>query len=142
MNNYYDYEETDGNKKITTRYTVDEKALQYTIIGDNIRADFDFINVTIPDKLDEMLSELSKAAAINGAFYFNNGSSVSDITHAYEEILADVEEMKIRLNELRQGFDVAIDNVNAELENNFGYWAFTKANVAGRTVEEVPVTEE
>ena len=138
----YNVTEQSGNTKVTTKYTCDSAALQYTIIGDNIKADFDFINTTLHDKLDEMLAEVAKAAAINDAFYFSNGTTVYDINKAYEEIKADVELLKTGLNELRKGFDTAIINVNAELESNFGYWAFNKPRVAGKVVEEVPATEE
>lgn len=142
MANTYDVTETNGNTKVTTKYTCEAAALQYTIIGEDILNDFAFINETIPNKLDEMVRELSNAAAITDAFYFENGSSVADINHAYEEIKNDVELMKTGLNELREGFKTAIANVNAELASNFGYWTASKPKVAGRKVEEVPVAEE
>ena len=113
-----------------------------TIIGEDILNDFAFINTDIPNKLDEMVKEIGNAAAITDAFYFENGSSVSDINHAYEEIKNDVEMLKTGLNELKEGFKTAIANVNAELASNFGYWTASKPRVAGRTVEEIPATEE
>lgn len=142
MSQTYDVTETSGNTKVTTKYTCDAAALQYTIIGEDILNDFAFINTDIPNKLDEMLKELGDAAAITDAFYFENGSSVSDINHAYEEIKTDIEMLKTGLNDLKEGFKTAIANVNAELASNFGYWTASKPRVAGRTVEEIPATEE
>ncbi len=142
MNNSYDYVETDGNKKVTTTYTCEAANLQYTIIGEDIMADFDFIINDIPNKLKDMMSEISKASQINDAFYFENGGdAIVDIVDAYNELQNDVNLLNDGLIELREGFKTAIANVNAELASNFGYWAFTKPKVAGRTVEEIPVEE-
>lgn len=142
MSQTYDVVETEGNTKVTTKYTCDAAALSYTIIGEEILNDFAFINGSIPDKLDEMLKELGNAAAITDAFYFENGTSISDINHAYEEIKKDVELLKTGLNDLSEGYKTAIANVNAELASNFGYWTASKPRVAGKVVEEIPVTEE
>ncbi len=133
----YDVVESDGTTKTTSKYTCESKDLQYTIIGENIKADFDFLIKDIPDRLDEVLSEISQASSINDAFYFENGSSVSDISKAYDEIKSDIELLKSGLTTLHSAFMTDIDNVNAELENNFGYWAFNKPNLAGKTVETV-----
>lgn len=125
-----------GNTKTTTKttYTCSEEGFAYTIIGEDIKADFDFLKSdnSIGQKLDEMLSYLKNASDIDDAFYFENGSSVFDIVHAYEEIKKDVEENKKCLDTVHSVYITAIDNVNAELKTNFGYWAGYKVNKAGR----------
>lgn len=131
----YDDVKVEGNVKTTTKYTCESADLSYTIIGDNIKGDFNFLTNTIQNKLDEMITELQAAASINDAFHFENGASVSDINKAYEEIKSDVSSAKELLDSLHSVFMTDIDNVNAELENNFGYWAFNKARVAGKTTE-------
>ena len=45
------------------------------------------------------------------------------------------EENKKCLDTLNQAYITAIDNVNAELKVNFGYWAGYKVNRAGRSVK-------
>ena len=106
--------------------------MQYTIIGEDIKADFDFLLPTgeIGNKLDEMLSNLKNAADITDAFYFENGSTASDIQHVYDEIDADVKNLKNTLNTLHSAFITDIDNINAELEVNFGHWIGYKCNKA------------
>lgn len=131
----YDDVKVEGNVKTTTKYTCQSADLSYTIIGDNIKDDFSFLTNTIQNKLDEMLFELQAAASINDAFYFENGSSVSDVNKAYGEIKSDVSVAKELLNTLHSAFMTDIDNVNAELSNNFGYWAFNKPRKAGRKTE-------
>lgn len=133
----YDVVETSGTTKTTSKYTCESKDLQYTIIGDNIKSDFDFLINEIPDKLDAVLSELSNASANINAFQFSNESSVKDISEAYDEIKNDIDLLKNGLSTLHSAFMTDIDNVNAELENNFGYWAFNKPNLAGKVVETI-----
>ena len=131
----YTHTETDGNTTTKTEYTCTKKGMQYTIIGDEIKADFDFLksNNEIAAKLDEMLSHLSNAAAITDAFYFENGGTASDVNHAYEEIKADVEKLKTQLDTLHAAFMTDIDNVNAELKVNFGHWIGVKVNEGKKT---------
>lgn len=140
----YDDVQVEGNVKTTTKYTCESVDLSYTIIGDGIKEDFNFLTNTIQDKLDEMLSELQTAASVNDAFHFENGVAVSDINKAYEEIKSDVSVAKELLNTLHSAFMTDIDNVNAELENNFGYWAFNKPRIAGQETEiiEEPTSNE
>ena len=71
-----------------SKYTCTKKNMQYTIISDEIKKDFDFLLSTgsMGQKLDEMLNYLNTAAGITNAFYFENGGSVQDINHVYEEI--------------------------------------------------------
>ena len=72
--------------------------------------------------LDEMLRHLKNATTNVNAFYFEAGSSVSDLGPLYTEIEKDVNELKDSLNVLHSAIMTDIDNVNAELDGNFGYW--------------------
>lgn len=132
----YNDVQINGNTKTTSKYTCESANLSYTIIGDNISEDFEFIN-TISTKLDEMLKKLESASSITDAFDIENGGHVSDITKAYNEIKSDVQLMKSGLSTLHSAFMTDIANVNAELENNFGYWAFNKPRLAGKTTETI-----
>ena len=49
-----------------------------------------------------------------------------------EDVKKDVEETKKCLDTVHSAYMTAIDNVNAELKTNFGYWAGYKVNQAGR----------
>ena len=113
-----------------SKYTCTKKNMQYTIISDEIKKDFDFLLSTnsMGNKLDEMLNYLNTAAGITNAFYFENGGSVQDINHVYEEIKNDVSQLKSDLDTLHAAFMTDIDNVNAELEVNFGHWVGYKVN--------------
>ena len=113
-----------------SKYTCTKKNMQYTIISDEIKKDFDFLlsTNTMGNKLDEMLNYLNTAAGISNAFYFENGGSVQDINHVYEEIKNDVSQLKSDLDTLHAAFRTDIDNVNAELEVNFGHWVGYKVN--------------
>lgn len=113
-----------------SKYTCKKKNMQYTIISDEIKKDFDFLlsSNTMGNKLDEMLNYLNTAAGISNAFYFENSGSVQDINHVYEEIKNDVSQLKSELDTLHAAFMTDIDNVNAELEVNFGHWVGYKVN--------------
>lgn len=134
---YYEYVEKDGEKTKKTQYSCTKKALKYTTISDEIKSDFNFLlsNGDICSNLDLMLEELEKAANISDAFYFENGGSVSELHHVYEEIRDDVKRLKEQLVSLHTAFMTDIDNVNAELDNNFGHIVAIKVK-AGRTVVE------
>lgn len=132
----YDDVQINGDTKTTSKYTCESANLSYTIIGDNISEDFDFLNI-MSDKLDEMLNNLENASAITNAFDFENGNRVYDITKAYNEIKSDVQVMKSGLSTLHSAFMTDIANVNAELSNNFGHWAFNKPRLAGKTTEAI-----
>ncbi len=129
------YVEDDGTTTKKTLYSCKQKGLQYTTIGDDIKSDFDFLLKTgsIAQNLDSMLKELNIASSNTSAFLFENGSSVNSIDEAYQEIETEVEKLKDLLQTLHDAFITDIDNVNAELEVNFGHWIGTKAT-AGRTV--------
>ena len=113
-----------------SKYSCTKKNMQYTIISDEIKKDFDFLlsTGTLGNKLDEMLNYLNTAAGITNAFYFENGGSVQDINHVYEEIKNDVSQLKTDLETLHSAFMTDIDNINAELEVNFGHWVGYKVN--------------
>ncbi len=134
MSNVYVDTTTTGNTTTSTEYTCQKKGMQYTIIGENIKADFNFLLNTgsIATKLDEMLKELELAANNNLGFYFENGTKVQDVHLVYDEIKGDVQKLKNDLSTLHSAFMTDIDNVNAELEVNFGHWVGYKVD-AGRT---------
>lgn len=115
----------------TTTYTYscgDKSGFEYYVLGDDIRAEFDFLKgnntstSSIAGNLDEMLRHLKNATTNVNAFYFEAGSSVSDLGPLYTEIEKDVNELKDSLNVLHSAIMTDIDNVNAELDGNFGYW--------------------
>lgn len=115
----------------TTTYTYscgNKSGFEYYVLGDDIRAEFDFLKgsntstSSIAGNLDEMLRHLKNATTNVNAFYFEAGSSVSDLGPLYTEIEKDVNELKDSLNVLHSAFMTDIDNVNAELDGNFGYW--------------------
>lgn len=134
MATYVHKQDNGDNTTTKTPYTCTKKSLQYTTIGDDIKKDFDFLLASggISTNLDLMLAELEKAANVTTAFLFENGGSESDIQHVYEEIRDDVNRLKDQLVILHTAFMTDIDNINAELELNFGH--FIGANVkAGRS---------
>ncbi len=141
MNNTYDDVQVDGNTKTTSKYVCESADLKYTIIGENIKEDFNFLINDIPNKLDEALNELKAAAAITNAFYLENGTTVSDISKSYDTMFIHVSALKSSLEVLYSSFMKDIDNVNAELENNFGYWAFNKPKLAGKVTEPIDNVE-
>ncbi len=111
----------DGTTKTTATYSVDTSGFGYSIITDDIKADFDFLINDLPQKLDNVMTELNNAANIDDAFYFENGNNVKDLSLARDEIQKDVNNIKTELNNLYNAFMTDIDNINAELEYNFGW---------------------
>lgn len=136
MANVYTHSENDGDFTTTTEYTCTKKGMQYTIIGEDIKSDFNFLlpGDEISRKLDDMLGELEIAANNVSGFEFSNGSTVRDLQHVYDEISKDVRVIKENLSTLHSALITDIDNVNAELEVNFGYWVGYKVN-AGKTTK-------
>lgn len=141
MSTYNDVQ-TIGNQKVTTKYTCEQANLKYTIIGENIKEDFNFLINDLPNQLDEMLKNLNNAASIDNAFYLENSAKINDLMHIYDEISADTNNLKTGLAELYSAFLTDIDNVNAELANNFGYWAFSKPREASKEVEIIETPTE
>ena len=82
----------------------------------------------MPPGINFILNHLNNAAAMTDAFYFENGTTAADINHVYEEIKTDVSELKTQLDTLHAAFMTDIDNINAELEVNFGHWVGYKVN--------------
>lgn len=126
---------TEGNVTTTTEYTCEEKGMQYTVISEDIKKDFDFLlsNGEIAEKLDEMLKELSSASSIVDAFSFESGTVEKDISKTYDEIKTDVESLKSSLQILHDAFITDIDNVNAELETNFGHFVGYSVSEGNKT---------
>ena len=140
MGNTGDYVHTEGNTKTTITYSCTPKDMQYTIIGEEIKKDFDFLIKNIPNLLDESLNDLNAAAGTTNAFYVEGSSKYNDLMHVYEELKQDVAKVKQNLSTIHGRLMTTIDNVNAELENNFGHWAFFSVNEAGRKVETVDIS--
>lgn len=141
MANTKDYVVTEGNTKTTITYSCEPKDMQYTIMGQDIKNDFNFLRLAIPRLLDEAMKNLNSAASISDAFYVEGNAKFNDLIHVHDELKKDVENLKENLNTLYNRYMTSIDNVNAELENNFGHWAFCKVNEAGRKVETIEDSE-
>lgn len=127
----------EGNNKVTVSYNCTPKDMQYTIIGEEIKKDFDFLIKGIPNLLDESLKNLDSAASMSDAFYVEGSTKYSDLMHVYEELKQDIAKVKQNLTTVHGRLMTSIDNVNAELENNFGHWAFFSVNEATRSVEPI-----
>jgi len=130
------YTQTTTSGDTTTRvtYSCDKKSMQYTIMGEDIKGDFDFLKEggSIQAKLDEVLQYIDEANQIS-AFNFEGSDSVSDINEAVTELEEDISQLKEALSTLHSAFLTDIDNVNAELETNFGHWIFGDVEEASRT---------
>lgn len=109
-----------------------QSGFEYYVLGDDIRAEFDFLKgsgtgtATIAGNLDEMLKYLKTATSNTNAFYFENGSTVQELESTYLEIEKDTNDLKSNLDVLHAAIMTDIDNVNAELDANFGYWVGRK----------------
>lgn len=125
---------TEGNKKTNAKYTVDSSGFGYSVINESSKNDFDFLINDIPNKLDEFMANIASACEIDDAFYAENGSTVKDMGDARSELEKDVECLKNELSNLYSAFCSDIDQVNAELEYNFGWPIF--GHVRGSEVTE------
>ena len=136
---YYENVEENGNTRTTSSYSCESKNLQYTIIGQNIKDDFKFLIEALPQKLDEVKKELYNASSVTDAFSFSNngGSSVDNLNAMYQEIQNDIEVLKVGLGNLYSAFLTDIDNINVELESNYGHRAFNKAVLEGKKTETI-----
>lgn len=110
----------DTGESVVT-YKCDTTGIGYSVITDDIKSDFDFLITDIPNALEEVRKEIDSAAVITDAFYFENGNKVNDITQAYQEMSSDITKLNEILNVLHDAFMTDIDNVNAELQNNYGW---------------------
>ncbi len=111
------------------KYTATEENLKYTVIGDNIKSDFDFLTDSASESgicywVGEAEKHIKEAAS---RLPFHVGS-FKDIDHAYNQLIPEFEGLKAGLGELRTAIGVDIDNINAELELNFGYISFVFAS--------------
>lgn len=127
-----------GNKRGTANYTVDASGVGYSIITDDIKADFDFLLQELPNKLDEVSDEINQAAGITDAFYFENGSSYQDISEAAEKLNTEINNLKGTLGDLHSAFMTDIEQINAELEYNYGWLivGHAKGSVRTENIEE------
>ena len=64
-----DSEESNG-RRTTATYSCDTSGFGYSIITDDIKNDFNFLINELPQKLDNAMTELNNAAAIDNAFDF------------------------------------------------------------------------
>ncbi len=129
---------TSGNKRGTANYSVDASGMGYSIITDDIRADFNFLIEDLPNKLDEVANYINQAAGIGDAFYFEGSGTVQDISEAAEKLNNDINNLKGTLGNLHSAFMTDIDNINAELEYNYGWVVLghAKGSVRTETIEE------
>lgn len=134
--------QTNGNQKITANYSVDTSGFGFSIITDDIRNDFNFLTNEMYTKLDEAANFLKLAAENQNAFYINgSGGNVTDLSLAQQEINNDINTIKNNLQNLRNAIDTAIDQVNAELEYNFGWIVIGETKGSVRT-EEIPESDD
>lgn len=121
----YTYTTTNGDTTISTEYSCDKKAFAYTTISDDIKIWFDFLleNGSICSNLNQMLTYLQAAADIQNGFEIKSEAGNSkDIQHVYKQINSEVAKLKKSMVELHNALDKDVDNINAELDVNFGYW--------------------
>ncbi|MDE5830654.1 MAG: hypothetical protein K2H53_03065, partial [Clostridia bacterium] len=100
MANTKDYVVTEGNTKTTITYSCEPKDMQYTIMGQDIKNDFNFLKLAIPRLLDEAMKNLNSAASISDAFYVEGNTKYNDLMHVHSELQRDVEKIKENLNML------------------------------------------
>lgn len=133
MSQQYNYSTTNGNQRTTITYNCSSSAFAYTIMGDDIKKDFDFLleEGELGSLLNQFLDDLKTACDVENPFNFND--THTDISKLYTEIQANVNDLKTSLVTLNSALKTDIDNVNAELKTNFGYWVGGKVNEAGRS---------
>lgn len=124
----------DGTTETTANYSVDTSGFGYNTITQEIANEFNFLITDLPNKLDQVMSEVSNANAISDAFNFDD---VSDINIAYTKLSNDVNKLKTSLTDLHTAFMKDLDNINDELAYNFGWIIIgdVKGNTKERTVE-------
>ncbi len=127
-----DSEESNG-RRTTATYSCDTSGFGYSIITDDIKNDFNFLINELPQKLDNAMTELNNAAAIDNAFDFENQARVHDLTVARDEIQRDINALKNELSLLHSAFMTDINNINLELEYNFGWILIGEVKGSSRT---------
>ena len=116
-----------GRDIILKKFTKSVKSL--LIIHKN-----NYINLYSMYTEEEIEDAINSIYYIDDAFYAENGQSVSDMNEAKLELQKDVVAIKNELSRLHEAFMVDIDEVNAELEYNFGWPIF--GHVHGTQVTE------
>ena len=113
----YDVVESDGTTKTTSKYTCESKDLQYTIIGENIKADFDFLIKDIPDIIfSEVMRDVDLAISIAHV-----GGVDPETSHSTIQMRKAILEFTLPLFKLNNVF----------LNNNF---AIIKGNLADYSI--------
>jgi hypothetical protein len=110
-----------GDKRVTASYGVDTSGMGYSIITPDIAADFNFLIQELPNKLDEVSNYINEAAGVSDAFYFEGSGTYQDISEAAQKLNTDINALKGTLAELHSAFMTDIDQINAELEYNYGW---------------------
>lgn len=118
----------------TYTYTCGDKTgFEYYILGDDIRNEFDFLKSSntgdgsIAGNLDHVLECIKSASNNTNAFYVQSASAtVNDLENFEQEISDAIDQLKSDLDVLNSAIMTDIDNVNAELDLNFGYWVGRK----------------
>ncbi len=130
----------EGNVKYTANYSVDPSGFGYSIITDDIKADFKFLIEDLPKKLDDAMEEFKKIDTIDTTFEFGD---VKDLSAARDELQQDINNLKTSLSELHSAFMTDIDNINYELEYNFGWVLIgeVKGSTRSETVPEPTTTD-
>lgn len=115
----------------TYTYTCGNKTgFEYYVLGDDIRREFDFLKSSntgdnsISGNLAKMMEYIKSASSNTAAFLFKNnaGATESDFSKLEQEIQQYVKDLNSSLDVLHSAIMTDIDNVNAELDLNFGYW--------------------
>ncbi len=138
--------DSNGNK-VKTVYDFDTDQMAFTTLGEDIKDDFNFITSgshkgSLIDMLNDLKGQLKEVCSIGNAFYFDNGSnSVSDLLDAYQDVANDIEDLIESLPNLKNAIDTDIDNVNAELKNNYGKLVrFKKGSIKKQEITEQKVS--
>lgn len=115
---------------VTYEYSCgNQSGFEYYVLGDDIRKEFDFLkssavgNNTIAGNLNEMMNYVKSASSNSSAFLISgNSGTESDLNKFQSEMEQYVNDLKSCLDTLHSAVMTDIDNVNAELDANFGYW--------------------
>ena len=133
------YTDTKENESTitNTKYDVQVDGVKYTVIGENIKSDFDFLIKDIPNLLEEAKKKFDEATSTSTAFYFENNYKIDGfLAKECLSIRDDINKAIEQLNTLHKALITDIDNINAELEYNFGDIELVNYEEAGREVIE------
>ncbi len=132
---------TTGNQNTTITYSCKTLGIGYSLITENINEAFNFLIKDIPQNLEEAMKSL-ESTKNKSAFSFCRGDSSSgdyeDLTLVCNEIERDINNLKSELSSLYKTLLEDINNINKELEYNFG-WAvagqYKKESIQNENIE-------